>query len=58
MTVKPKLWKKPTDSQENWTMWVVAISGQMGALTQEGFVLDQIQVFEKKPKVVEAPVEH
>ena len=28
-----------------------------GCMTQEGFVLDQIQVFEKKPKVVEAPVE-
>ena len=43
-------------AQENWTMWVAAIAGQLGAMTQYGFVLDQanIQVFEKKPKIIEA----
>ena len=51
VTVKPKVWKKLTDAQVNWTMWVGAIAGQLGAMTPEGFVLDQpnIQVFEKKP---------
>ena len=57
VTVKPKVWKKLTDAQTNYPMWVAAITGQMGAMTLDGFVLDgaNIQVFEKKPKVVEAP---
>lgn len=52
VTVKPKVWKKLTDAQVNFPMWVGAIAGQLGAMTPEGFVLDQpnIQVFEKKPK--------
>ena len=52
VTVKPKVWKKLTDAQVNWTMWVGAIAGQLGAMTSDGFILDQpnIQVFEKKPK--------
>jgi hypothetical protein len=56
VTVKPKVWKKLTDAQANWPMWVAAISGGLGAATPNGFVLEQpsIQVFEKKPKVVEA----
>ena len=57
VTVKPKVWKKLTDAQaNNWTMWVAAIAGQMGAMTPEGFVLDQANILgvEKKPKVVEA----
>ena len=57
VTIKPKVWKKLTEAQANFPMWVAAITGQMGALTPDGFVLDEanIQVFEKKPKVVEAP---
>ena len=56
VTIKPKVWKKLTEAQANFPMWVAAITGQMGALTPDGFVLDgaNIQVFEKKPKVVEA----
>ena len=56
MTVKPKVWKKLTDAQANFPMWVAAIAGQLGAMTLDGFVLDEanVQVFEKKPKVVEA----
>ena len=52
VTVKPKVWKKLTDAQVNWTMWVGAIAGQLGAITSDGFILDQpnIQVFEKKSK--------
>jgi len=59
VTVKPKVWKKLTDAQVNWTMWVGAIAGQLGAMTPEGFVLDQpnIQVFEKKPKPEATPAE-
>lgn len=38
-------------------MWVAAIAGTIGAMTLNGFILDQpsIQVFEQKPKVIEAP---
>ena len=59
VTVKPKVWKKLTDAQTNWMMWVAAIAGQLGAMTPDGFVLEQanIQVFEKKSKAVETPVE-
>lgn len=59
VTAKTKVWKKLTDAQENWTMWVAAIAGQLRAITPNGFVLEQanIQVFEKKPKVVETSVE-
>ena len=33
-------------------MWVTAIGGKMGELTDNGFVLNEpsIQVFERKPK--------
>jgi hypothetical protein len=38
-------------------MWVAAIAGQLGAMTPDGFILEQpnIQVFEKKPRGEEAP---
>jgi len=51
-TVKPKVWKKLQQAQENYPMWVAAIAGKMGEATENGFILDQpnIQVFEKKPK--------
>jgi hypothetical protein len=59
VTVKPKMWKKLTDAQTNWTMWVAAIAGKLGTMTPDGFILEQpnIQVFEKKPKAEAAPVE-
>jgi hypothetical protein len=52
VTVKPKVWKKLTEAQANFPMWVAAIAGQMGKATPNGFILEQpnIQVFEKKPK--------
>ncbi len=52
VTVKPKVFKKLEDAQANYPMWVAAIAGKMGKLTNNGFVLDQpaIQTFEKKPK--------
>ena len=51
-TVKPKVFKKLEDAQANLPMWVAAIAGKLGNLTDKGFVLDEpnIQVFEKKPK--------
>jgi hypothetical protein len=50
--VKPKVFKKLEEAQANYPMWVAAIAGKMGELTNKGFVLDQpnIQVFERKPK--------
>jgi hypothetical protein len=53
VSVKPKVWKKLTEAQANFPMWVAAVSGQMGKSTSVGFVLEQpsIQTFEKKPKV-------
>jgi hypothetical protein len=60
-----KIWKKLTDAQANFPMWVAAmaplapraISGQTGKVTADGFELEQpsIQVFEKKPKAEAAP---
>jgi hypothetical protein len=57
VSVKPKVWKKLTEAQANFPMWVAAISGQMGQATADGFELEQpsIQVFEKKPKAEAAP---
>lgn len=52
IVVKPKVWKKLTEAQANFPMWVATIGGQMGEATANGFILEQpnIQVFEKKPK--------
>ena len=52
VTLKPKVFKKLEQAQENYPMWVGAIAGKLGAATDKGFILDQpsIQVFEKKPK--------
>jgi selenophosphate synthetase-related protein len=57
-TVKPKVFKKLQDAQADFPMWVAAIAGKLGAVTEEGFILDEpnIQVFEKKPKEAK-PVE-
>lgn len=50
--VKPKVFKKLEEAQQNYPMWVAAIVGKMGAATPKGFILEEpaIQVFEKKPK--------
>ncbi|HEY9652393.1 MAG TPA: fertility inhibition FinO-like protein [Coleofasciculaceae cyanobacterium] len=57
--VKPKVFKKLEQAQENYPMWVAAIAGKMGEPTDDGFVLDQptIQVFERKPKEPKEPQE-
>jgi len=52
ITVKPKMFKKLEQAQENYPMWVAAIAGLMGEKTDRGFMLNEpnIQTFEKKPK--------
>lgn len=52
VTLKPKVFRKLEQAQENYPMWVAAIAGQMGEKTERGFVLKEpnIQTFEKKPK--------
>ncbi len=54
VTVKLKMWKKLTTAAEQYTDWVAAVTGRVGELTPEGFVLESpsIQVFERKPKAV------
>lgn len=61
ITIKPKMFKKLEQAQENYPMWVAAIAGQMGEKTDKGFVLNEpnIQTFEKKlkePKEAAPPV--
>jgi hypothetical protein len=55
VTVKPKVWKKLTTADEQYTDWVAAVSGRIGELTVEGFVLESpsIQAFERKPKAAQ-----
>lgn len=52
VTVKPKVFKKLNEAQDNYPLWVAAIRGTMGELTEKGFVLEQpsIQVFERLSK--------
>ena len=52
VTIKPKMFKKLTEAQATFPMWVAAIAGAMGEATETGFILENpnIQVFEKKPK--------
>ncbi len=58
ITVKPKVWRKLEEAQATFPLWVASITGKMGQRGKNGFVLDEpnIQVFEKKPKEVAAPV--
>lgn len=58
ITVKPKMFKKLEQAQENYSMWVGAIAGLIGEKTERGFVLNEpnIQTFEKKPKSTAPPV--
>jgi hypothetical protein len=57
VTVKPKIWKKLTDVASNYPQWVAAIAGKLGKQTEQGFVLEEvnIQVFERKPKAEATP---
>ncbi len=60
--VKPKVFKKLEQAQENYPMWIAAIAGKMGEPIEGGFVLDQpnIQTIDrnlKEPKIQAAPIE-
>ena len=52
ITVKPKVFKKLEQAQENYPQCVAAIIGQMGEKMDSSFVLKEpnIQVFERKSK--------
>ena len=52
VSLKPKVFKKFEQAQENYPMWVAAIAGMMGEKTEKGFILKEpnVQTFEKKPK--------
>ena len=49
------LFQRLEQANQRYSSWVCLLEGKMGASTEKGFVLDEpkIQVFEKKPKVVE-----
>lgn len=50
-----KLFQRLQQTSEKYPSWVALIEGKMGNPTDKGFILDdaKIQVFEKKPKLVE-----
>ncbi|CAN5687840.1 hypothetical protein BH23CYA1_BH23CYA1_24300 [soil metagenome] len=52
VTVKPEVWRKSTTAAEQYADWVAAVTGRIGELTPDGFVLENpsIQTFERKPK--------
>ena len=54
--VSNKAWNKLVKAAEAWPAWTAALSGTMGARTEQGFALANpgLQVFERKPK---APAE-
>ena len=47
-----KVWNKLVKAAEDWPAWTAALSGTMGARTEQGFALANpgLQVFERKPK--------
>ncbi len=52
VTVRPKIWRRLEEADKSYDMWVAAVTGQLGAKTDTGYLLDQpsIQAFERKPK--------
>ena len=59
VTVRPRMWLKLEEAQKNYPLWTAQVVGQMGAPNGKGFVLTEpaIQVFERKPRLVEPPPE-
>ena len=59
ITLRPKMFAKLEEAKAKYPEWVAAITGQMGPATSKGFVLSEpnIQVFERKPKVVSSTSE-
>lgn len=58
ITARPKMFSKIEQAKQQFPMWVAAINGKIGDMSQKGFSLvdASIQVFEKKPKP-EAPTQ-
>jgi hypothetical protein len=52
IALKPKQWTKLETANATYAEWIAAISGKMGAVTSDGFVLEDanVQVFERKSK--------
>lgn len=50
--LKQKQWTKLETANATYASWIAAISGKMGAVTSNGFVLEDsnVQVFERKSK--------
>jgi hypothetical protein len=55
--LKQKQWTKLETANSTFANWIAAISGKMGTLTSNGFVLEdaQVQVFERKSKATTQP---
>jgi hypothetical protein len=57
-TVRPRSWGRLQKAAVEYSHWVAAISGTMGAPVKgRGFLLENaaLQIFEKKPKPAEPP---
>ena len=56
VTMKQKQWSKLETASSAYAQWVAALSGQLGAATSDGFVLEEpnIQVFERSAKQEQA----
>ena len=61
VTVRPKMFKKFEEASVQYPQWIATVTGKVGSLTGDGFILDlpSIQIFERKMKpeiqVVEQP---
>ena len=55
--LKQKQWTKLETANATYAEWIAAISGKMGAITSDGFVLEDAsaQVFERKSKTTTQP---
>ena len=51
-TVRPKMFKKFEEAAAQYPYWIATVTGKVGSLTGNGFVLDSpsIQAFERKMK--------
>lgn len=52
IALRQKQWTKLETANTTYAEWIAAISGKMGAVTSDGFVLEEsnVQVFERKSK--------
>jgi hypothetical protein len=57
ISVRPRMWMKLEEAKASFPLWTAAITGQMGQSVGKGFILTEpaLQVFERKPRVVEPP---